>query len=121
MVKQEMQFIFMDIYSCEMLGLFFSNDGFCVVQVNPKEEHDSRGIDGLYYRDNALDDIVALFLCHAWRLGKDNGEPCLMSLELGVIPCLEENLFIVIFFFLMKVLVFLLMQGLNTWVLGLKS
>jgi hypothetical protein len=43
---------------------------------------------------NTLDDIVASFLCDSWRLGKDNGEPSLMSLDLGVIPFLEQELFI---------------------------
>jgi hypothetical protein len=41
-----------------------------------------------------LDDFVALFLCDAWRL-----EPSLMSLELGVMPCLEEDLVIVFLMF----------------------
>jgi hypothetical protein len=50
-------------------------------------------------RANALDDIASLFLCDAWKLGKDHGEPSLMSLELGVIPCLEEDLFIVLLMF----------------------
>jgi hypothetical protein len=33
------------------------------------------------------------------RLGKDHGEPSLMSLELGVMPCLEEDLVIVFLMF----------------------
>ena len=31
-------------------------------------------------RSSSLDDFVALFLCDAWRLGQDHGEPNLMSL-----------------------------------------
>jgi len=50
-------------------------------------------------RANALGDIATLFLCDVWRLGKDHGKPSLMSLELGVIPCLEEDLFIVLLMF----------------------
>ena len=50
-------------------------------------------------RANVLDYIAALFLCDVWRLGKDHKEPSLMSLELGVIPCLEEDLFIVLLMF----------------------
>ena len=42
-------------------------------------------------RANALDKILALFLCDAWRLGQDHGEPTLMSLELGDKPHLEEK------------------------------
>ena len=42
---------------------------------------------------NALDDIATFILCNTWRLEKDNGEPSLMSLELGAIPIyLDEDL-----------------------------
>jgi len=44
---------------------------------------------------NTLHDLLALFLCDAWRLRQDHREPSLTSLELGVIPCLEEDFFIV--------------------------
>jgi hypothetical protein len=49
-------------------------------------------------RANVLDYIATLFLCDVWRLGKDHKEPSLMSLELGVIPCLED-LFIALLMF----------------------
>jgi hypothetical protein len=32
-------------------------------------------------------------------LGQDHGEPSLINLELGVIPCLEEDLFIILLMF----------------------
>jgi len=88
----------------------------CATQVNPREEHDIGEDDGLSCgsccstkvstlgegvkrRDNTSDDCVSLFLCDAWRLGQDHGEPSLISLELGVIPSLEEDLFIVLLMF----------------------
>jgi hypothetical protein len=64
------------------------------MQVKTREEHDARGSDDFFGRANVLDDIATLCLCDAWRLGKDHGEPSWMNLELGVIPCLEEDLFI---------------------------
>jgi hypothetical protein len=59
----------------------------CASQVNPREEHDIEGDDGFSCGSccitrvftlvedmesgvKALDDLVALFLCDAWRLGK---------------------------------------------------
>lgn len=36
-----------------------------------------------------------MFLCDAWRLGQDHGEPSWTSFEIGAMPCLEYNLFIV--------------------------
>jgi hypothetical protein len=86
------------------------------MQVNPREEHDIGGDDGLSCGSrcstristlvedmdsgvNTLHDFVALFLWDAWRLGKDHGEPSLMSLELGVMPCLEEDLITVLLMF----------------------
>ena len=41
---------------------------------------------------NALHDFVASLLWDAWKLGKDHGDPRLMSLELGVTPGLKEDL-----------------------------
>jgi hypothetical protein len=43
---------------------------------------------------NALHDFGALFFWDV-RLGKDHGDTSLMSLELGVLPCLEEDSVIV--------------------------
>jgi hypothetical protein len=47
---------------------------------------------------NTLHDFGALFFWDV-RLGKDHGEISLMSLELGVMPCLEEDLVIVFLMF----------------------
>jgi hypothetical protein len=79
------------------------------MHVNPREERDV-GHDDAYYNSccsarastlkdmesgaNALHDYGALFLWDV-RLGKDHGETSLMSLELGVMHCLEEDLVIV--------------------------
>jgi hypothetical protein len=63
------------------------------MKVNAREELDARGSDDFSCRANALDDIATLFLCDAWMLGKDHGEPSLISFELGLMPCLEEDLF----------------------------
>ena len=50
-------------------------------------------------RANASDDIATMFLCDAWRLGKDHGKPSLMSPKLVVIHYLEEYCFIVLLMF----------------------
>lgn len=47
----------------------------------------------------ALHDFRALFLWDAWRLGQDHGESSLMSLELDVMPCLEEDSTVVFLLF----------------------
>jgi hypothetical protein len=108
------------------------------MQVNDREEHNTKEIDGLFCRSPssccearggstrvpnpredmkrraiALDDIDVLFLCDAWGLGKDYREPNLMSLEVDVIPCLEEDLFLYSGCS-MEVLVLVLMQELKT-------
>jgi hypothetical protein len=86
------------------------------MHLNPREEHEVGGDDGLscgsYHsarvftlvediesRANALHYFVALFLLDAWRLWKDHQEPNVMSLELGVMPYLEEDSFIVFLMF----------------------
>jgi hypothetical protein len=89
-----------------MLGFSLVMLGFVPMHVNPREEHDVGDDDGYYgsccstrvstlVEDmesgaNALHDFGALFLWDV-RLGKDHGETSLMSLELGVMPCLEED------------------------------
>jgi hypothetical protein len=45
-------------------------------------------------RANTLGDFATLFLGDAWMIGKDHGERILITLKLGVIPCLEDYLVI---------------------------
>jgi hypothetical protein len=45
-------------------------------------------------RANPLHDFEALFMWDV-KLGQDHGETNLMSLQLGVMPCLQEDLIIV--------------------------
>jgi hypothetical protein len=80
------------------------------MHVNPREEHDIGDDDGYYgfccsIRVSTLVEVMeggvdALHYFGPWflwdvRLGQDHGETSLMSLELGVVPCLEEDLVIV--------------------------
>jgi hypothetical protein len=46
-----------------------------------------------------LHGVAALFSWDAWRLGKNHGQSILMSLNLGVMPCLEEDSIIVFLVF----------------------
>jgi hypothetical protein len=78
---------------------------FCAIHVNHREEHDV-GDDGSYGSccntsiftlveemksgANGLHDCGTFFLWDV-RLGQDRGEMSLTSLELGVMPCLEED------------------------------
>jgi hypothetical protein len=84
------------------------------MHINPREEHDVGGDDGscgsycstrfsTLVEDvesgvNTLHGFGALFFWDV-RVGKNHGEMSLMSLELGVMPCLEEDLVIVFLMF----------------------
>jgi hypothetical protein len=50
-------------------------------------------------RANTLGDFATLFLHDAWMIEKDHGNPSLISLKIGVIPCLEYELVIILFIF----------------------
>jgi hypothetical protein len=51
--------------------------------------------EGMESGANALNNLVILFLCDAQRLGKDHRESNFMSLDPGVMPCLEKDMVIV--------------------------
>jgi hypothetical protein len=80
------------------------------MHVNLREEHDIEDYDGYYGSccsirvstlvvdmesgANTLHDFEALFLCDV-RLRQDYGEISFINLELGLMPCLEEDSIIV--------------------------
>jgi hypothetical protein len=51
-------------------SLLLRNARVCALQVNTREEQDTRESNDLSCQASALDDFAALFLRDAWRLGK---------------------------------------------------
>jgi hypothetical protein len=103
------------------------------MHIKPREEHNvgcdvgscgfcfstrvSTLVENMESGANALHGFGALLFWDV-RLGKDHGEMSLMSLDLGVLPCLEEDL-VIVFLMLHGGLGLVLMQELKTW--GLRT